>query len=180
MSVPNRDGEAWLISGTVRIDLRLGFLRFSDPQTFTTVALLLIIAMVVTNGISESSFYRSAILERESTLVSDMAKASILQDEREEALSPRTWSITPRVPRRLTWSTASRSSRTFPDLPGSNNRDAKIADQLLPFRAARELFYRDYFANLLSAAKGNLSYAARQSRMSAQSLGPISMACMKL
>jgi hypothetical protein len=51
-----------------------------------------------------------------------------------------------------------------------NQRQSFVVDQLLPFRAARELFRRDYFANLLCAAKSNLSEAARQSRMSAQSL----------
>jgi signal transduction histidine kinase len=67
--------------------MRLVSLRINDPQTFTIVALLLIVAMVVATGLAESAFYRSAILARESELVHDMAKASIIEEAQEENLS---------------------------------------------------------------------------------------------
>jgi two-component system response regulator HydG len=42
--------------------------------------------------------------------------------------------------------------------------------EVLPFREARERFEREYFANVLRAAKGNVSEAARISGIARQNL----------
>jgi DNA-binding NtrC family response regulator len=47
---------------------------------------------------------------------------------------------------------------------------AAVMKQPLPFRAARERFEREYFANLLHSVGGNMSEAARRSGMARQNL----------
>ena len=57
----------------------------------------------------------------------------------------------------------------FGTLSGSGSfQTAASSDQLLPFREARERFEREYFANLLHSAGGNVSEAARQSGIARQ------------
>jgi len=57
----------------------------------------------------------------------------------------------------------------FGTLSGSGGFQAAASvDQLLPFREARERFEREYFANLLHSAGGNVSEAARLSGIARQ------------
>jgi DNA-binding NtrC family response regulator len=50
--------------------------------------------------------------------------------------------------------------------------DASGDDKLLPFRAAREEFERQYFSALMAASAGNVSEAARLSHLARQNLYP--------
>ena len=64
-------------------------LRFSTtpPQTFVALSLVLIIAIVVATSVAQSTFYRRAIIDRESRIVSDMVHAFTLEQESEGNLN---------------------------------------------------------------------------------------------
>ena len=62
-------------------------LRASAPQVFSMVSLLLIAITVVATSLTQSSFFRGAIIERESSILRDTIDALVLQHEREGELS---------------------------------------------------------------------------------------------
>ena len=63
-------------------------LRMTPPQIFAGISLLLIAAVSVVSGLTQSTFFRRAIVERESVIVRDVVKAIIHEEEREDELTP--------------------------------------------------------------------------------------------
>lgn len=59
----------------------------TPPQTFTLISLLIITAMVAATGLIQSSFYRQAIIDRESVLVRDFVDAFVLEQVMEGELN---------------------------------------------------------------------------------------------
>jgi len=60
----------------------------TPPQTFTTVSLLLIAAMVVATSLTQSFFYHDAIINSEAAIIHDMLEALTREQENEHMLSP--------------------------------------------------------------------------------------------
>src|SRR3972149_8087303 len=63
-------------------------LRMTPPQRVAGISLLLIAAVSVVSGLTQSTFFRQAIVERESVIVRDVVKAIIQEEEREDELTP--------------------------------------------------------------------------------------------
>jgi signal transduction histidine kinase len=59
----------------------------TPPQTFAALSLVLIIAIVVATSVAQSTFYRHAIINRESSTMSDLVYAITLQQESEGNLT---------------------------------------------------------------------------------------------
>ncbi|MCX7173569.1 MAG: HAMP domain-containing sensor histidine kinase [Proteobacteria bacterium] len=62
-------------------------IKMTPPQTFALISLLIITAMVVATGLIQSSFYRQAIIDRESVLVRDFVDAFVLEQVMEGELN---------------------------------------------------------------------------------------------
>lgn len=63
-------------------------LRMTPPQMFAGISLLLIAVVLVVSGLTQSTFFRQAIIDREAAIVRDMVKATIHEEELEEELTP--------------------------------------------------------------------------------------------
>lgn len=61
--------------------------RMTPPQTFAALSLALITAIVVLTSIAQSAFYRHAIINRESSTMSDMVRVIALEQERDGNLT---------------------------------------------------------------------------------------------
>ena len=62
-------------------------LKISAPQLFATVSLLLILGVAVSIGITQSSFYKNAIIERDARTVQDLVQALVTGRQSEGQLS---------------------------------------------------------------------------------------------
>jgi signal transduction histidine kinase len=62
-------------------------LQISGPQKFTIVSLLIIVGVMTVTSLSESTFYRQAIITRESEIIYDLVRAFTHEQEIEEMLS---------------------------------------------------------------------------------------------
>jgi len=63
-------------------------LRMTPPQMFAGISLLLIAVVLVVSNLTQSTFFRQAIVERESVIVRDVVKAIIHEEEGENELTP--------------------------------------------------------------------------------------------
>ena len=55
----------------------------TPPRTFAVISLVLIIVMVVATTLTQTSFYRQAIIDRESVIIRDMVGAMVLEQQEE-------------------------------------------------------------------------------------------------
>jgi signal transduction histidine kinase len=82
------------VAGVASAKIRTGWqkvqsvrLRISGPQKFTIVSLLIIVGVMTVTSLSESTFYRQAIITRESEIIYDLVRAFTLEQETEGMFS---------------------------------------------------------------------------------------------
>ena len=68
--------------------MRLLRFRMTPPQMFAGISLLLIAVVLVVSDVTQSTFFRQAIVQRESVIVRDMVRAIIHEAELDNEISP--------------------------------------------------------------------------------------------
>jgi signal transduction histidine kinase len=63
-------------------------LRMTPPQMFAGISLLLIAVVLAVSDLTQSSYFRQGIIEREAAIIRDMVKAMVQEEELEEELAP--------------------------------------------------------------------------------------------
>ncbi len=63
-------------------------LRMTPPQMFAGISLLLIAVVLVVSDVTQSTFFRQAIVKRESVIVRDMVKAIIHDEDLDNEITP--------------------------------------------------------------------------------------------
>ncbi|MFA6313691.1 MAG: ATP-binding protein [Sterolibacterium sp.] len=58
-------------------------LRMTPPRTFAVISLVLIIVMVVATTLTQTNFYRQAIIDRESVIIRDMVGAMVMEQQQQ-------------------------------------------------------------------------------------------------
>lgn len=58
--------------------MQVQHLRMTPPRTFAVISLVLIIVMVVSTTLTQTNFYRQAIIDRESAIIRDVVGAMVL------------------------------------------------------------------------------------------------------
>ncbi len=67
--------------------MRLPYFRMTPPHVFAICSVLLIVATAVATGATQSSFFRQAIIDRESVIVRDTVTAVVREEALEQRLS---------------------------------------------------------------------------------------------
>lgn len=63
-------------------------LRMTPPQMFAGISLLLIAVVLAVSDVTQSTFFRQAIVKRESVIVRDMVKAIIHDEDLDNEITP--------------------------------------------------------------------------------------------